>query len=138
MQDYHIINRDALGSWQKCVVACKTALNAGKSVVVDNTNPDPESRQRYLQCAVQFGVKARCFHFVTSLGHARHNNCFRELTSGSRSDHNRVGEMAFRRYKSKFEVPLLCEGFAEVVRIEFVPHFTDSALEALYRKFLDE
>lgn len=137
MPGYHIVNRDGLGSWQKCVVECKTALNAGKSVVVDNTNPDPESRQRYLQCAVQFGVKARCFYFTTSLAHARHNNRFREL-AGSRSDHNRVGEIAFRRYKSRFEEPHLSEGFAEIVRIQFVPHFTDGALESVYRKFLDE
>ena len=140
MPSYHTVNRDALGSWQKCVVECKTALNAGKSVVIDNTNPDPESRQRYLQCAVQFGAGARCFYFTTSIAHAKHNNKFRELVESleSRSDHNRVGEIAFRRFKSRFEEPQLSEGFTEIVRIEFVPHFTDSALESLYRRFLDE
>ncbi|KAF7239636.1 Bifunctional polynucleotide phosphatase/kinase [Varanus komodoensis] len=43
---YAYANRDTLGSWQKCVALCQVSLQAGKSVAVDNTNPDPESRCR--------------------------------------------------------------------------------------------
>ena len=35
-----------LKTWQKCVEATKRAVAGGQSVVVDNTNPDPESRNR--------------------------------------------------------------------------------------------
>ena len=39
LSKYDVINRDSLGSWQKCASALQTALNKGLSVIIDNTNP---------------------------------------------------------------------------------------------------
>ena len=41
-----VVMQDTLKTWQKCVAATKDAVNKGLSVVVDNTNPDIESRSR--------------------------------------------------------------------------------------------
>lgn len=68
------MNRDTLGSWQKCVSALESALAAGKSAVVDNTNPDKESRQKFINAARKHGVICRCFVLKTSMEHAKHNN----------------------------------------------------------------
>uniref|UniRef100_A0A4W4HJQ6 PNK FHA domain-containing protein n=1 Tax=Electrophorus electricus TaxID=8005 RepID=A0A4W4HJQ6_ELEEL len=125
---------DTLGSWQNCVSACERALKEGHSVVVDNTNPDPESRKRYVDVSQNAGVPCRCFNFSASLEQARHNNRFREMLP-SDSKHVTVNDMVFHTYKKKFVSPTLSEGFSEILQVHFVPSFTDSGLEALFRQF---
>ncbi|XP_041376109.1 uncharacterized protein F21D5.5-like isoform X2 [Gigantopelta aegis] len=132
---YVVVNRDTLGTWQKCVSECNRAIKEGKSVVVDNTNPDKESRQRYVTCAVKSGVPCRCFVFNMSKDHIRHNERFREITDKT---HKPVNDMIINSFKSKFTEPKMEEGFKEVVKINFVPKFESSVHEKLYRQFLLE
>ncbi|GAV09603.1 hypothetical protein RvY_19109 [Ramazzottius varieornatus] len=134
-KEYVHINRDTLRTWQKCVAEADKQLAAGKSVVIDNTNPDKESRNRYIQLATKHGVACRCFVFVTSIEHAKHNNKFRELID---PEHDHVPEMVFHAWKNKYEAPVKEEGFSEVVEVNFVPSFTEKKHEELYSMFLLE
>ncbi|XP_077115839.1 bifunctional polynucleotide phosphatase/kinase [Ranitomeya variabilis] len=129
---YVYANRDTLGTWQKCVAACEEALKSKKSIVIDNTNPDLESRSRYINCAKKAGVPVRCFFFVAPIELAKHNNRFREMTS---KGHVSVNDMVMNSYKSKFVAPSLTEGFSEILKINFVPNFKDPDLKALYQQF---
>lgn len=131
---YAYINRDTLGSWQSCVTACERALKEGRSVAIDNTNPDPESRKRYVDVAKAAGVSCRCFYFSASLEQAKHNNRFREMAP-SDSKHAKVNDMVFYSYKKHFVAPALSEGFSEILHIHFVPNFKDSQSEKLFRQF---
>ncbi|CAK6974958.1 bifunctional polynucleotide phosphatase/kinase isoform X1 [Scomber scombrus] len=131
---YAYVNRDTLGSWQSCVAACERALREGRSVAVDNTNPDLDSRKRYVDVAKAAGVSCRCFHFSASLEQAKHNNRYREMAP-SDSKHNKVNDMVFHSYKKHFVAPALSEGFSEILRIHFVPNFKDSQSETLFRQF---
>lgn len=133
---YVHINRDTLGSWQKCVSECAKVLLAGKSVVIDNTSPDNESRLRYVEVARKHKVPVRCFRFMTSIAHAKHNNRFRELTLKS-SKYVKVNDLAFNIYKSKFCEPEIIEGLSEVVKVHFTPIFDSSEGAKLYKTFLD-
>ncbi|XP_055752299.1 bifunctional polynucleotide phosphatase/kinase isoform X5 [Salvelinus fontinalis] len=94
---YVYVNRDTLGSWQSCVSACERALKEGRSVAVDNTNPDPESRKRYVDVSQSLGVSCRCFNFSASLEQAKHNNRFREMAP-STTKHLKVNDMIFHSY----------------------------------------
>uniref|UniRef100_A0AAY5L7W0 PNK FHA domain-containing protein n=1 Tax=Esox lucius TaxID=8010 RepID=A0AAY5L7W0_ESOLU len=131
---YVYVNRDTLGSWQSCVSACERALKEGRSVAVDNTNPDPESRKRYIDVSQSLGVSCRCFNFSASLEQAKHNNRFREMAP-STTKHLKVNDMIFHSYKKKFVAPSLSEGFSEILQVHFVPKFTDQQSEALFRQF---
>ena len=132
---YIHINRDKLKTWQKCVAECDRVLKTGKSAVIDNTNPDKESRLRYISCAKKNGVPVRCFQFTTSIAHAKHNNRFRELTVKTGS-YVKVNDMVFNMYKSKFTEPVIAEGFVEIVKVTFTPAFSRSKDGDLYNTFL--
>lgn len=134
-EGYHHVNRDVLGSWQKCVSVLESALAAGKSVVVDNTNPDKESRQRFINAARKHGVKCRCFVLKTSMQHAKHNNKFREYTD---DNHEPISDMVINMYKKKYAEPSQDEGFNAIVKINFIPKFNDPELEKLYKLYLLE
>ncbi|XP_022805797.1 bifunctional polynucleotide phosphatase/kinase-like [Stylophora pistillata] len=131
---YVQINRDILGTWQKCVSACKDALSSGKRVVVDNTSPTRETRKRYVDCAKQARISARCFLFDVSFEHAQHNNKIREMTNRD-SSYKHVGHLAFVKYKSSYEEPRCEEGFEEIVKVNFVPKFKDDRVKELYMQF---
>lgn len=131
---YAYVNRDTMGSWQHCVSACELALKEGRSVAVDNTNPDLESRKRYIDVARSAGVSCRCFNLTASLDQAKHNNRFREMVP-SATKHVTVNDMVFHSYKKKFVAPSLSEGFSEILQIHFVPSFSDKRSEFLFRQF---
>ena len=57
-----------------CDVTVFRLWQEGKSVAVDNTNGDRESRARYLELGRRLGVPVRCLLMTTTLAHARHNN----------------------------------------------------------------
>lgn len=134
---YVHVNRDILGTWQKCVSECSKAIQNGIRVVIDNTNPDAESRSRYIDYAKQYQVPCRCFLFTCSIEQARHNNLFRQLHSPNDKNMG-VTEMVLNSYKSKYQEPTLKEGFTEILKINFVPKFKTRQEENAFRKFLIE
>lgn len=93
---YVVVNRDTLGSWQKCVAEAERALSQKKSVVVDNTNPDLESRKRYIDLAQKFKVPIRCFAMTTTFKHSKHNVRFREILDPK---HMKITDMILNSYK---------------------------------------
>lgn len=135
LNHYGYVNRDSLGSWQKCITVMERHLSEKSSVVVDNTNPDSTSRQRYIKVAKKHQVPVRCLVMSTSIDHAKHNNKFRELTDPS---HAKISEVIINSYIKNYQQPSLDEGFTEIVAINFVPKFQNEEHQQLYQMYLLE
>lgn len=132
---YEVINRDTLNSAQKCIAAIESSVQNKKSCVIDNTNPDPASRKKFIDEAKRHKLPIRCFFFNVTYEQARHNNVFRELTGSS---HQKINDMVFNIYKKKFVEPTKKEGFSEIVKVNFVPKFRNESDEKLYKIYLLE
>eukprot|EP01133_Synstelium_polycarpum_P004341 gene4341-5068_t len=113
---YEWVNRDTLATPAKCMKAAKEALAAGKSVVIDNTNPTVAARKEYIDIAKAAGVPVRCFQFLTSIELAQHMNYYRERTIGVKH----VPSIAYNIYKKNFKEPSLKEGFSEIKQVNFI------------------
>lgn len=127
---YRRINRD---SWRKCLAAAENALKDDVSIVIDNTNPNVESRKLYVDLAKRYKVLCKCFVMNVDIERAIHNEKFRMLTN---EDHVKIPEIAFRMYFKKFVFPTLSEGFREITLVEFFPEFNDPDKEQLYNMYL--
>ncbi|CAH0398377.1 unnamed protein product [Chilo suppressalis] len=132
---YVAVCRDILGTWQKCASEATKLLEKGKSVIVDSTNPDLESRSRWTALAKQMDVQCRCAKLATTKAHSQHNNKFRELM---KINHVPVNDIVFHSYNKKFIEPTSKEGFKEIIEVKFNPCFDDSTGEELYRMYLLE
>ncbi|KAJ3046082.1 hypothetical protein HDV00_003832 [Rhizophlyctis rosea] len=151
---YVYVNQDTLKTREACLKATEAALKAGKSVVVDNTNPEAVIRKMYIALAGRVGgISVRCFWFKSEEALCLHNNAYRQhgqprakaLDSGGGDEatllagnidipqpsHAYVPTMAFRFFAKKLQAPETSEGFAEVRQIEFTPNFA-STLEGRY------
>lgn len=130
---YKIANADTLGSTQKCLTACQSALKAGQSCVVDNTNVDAASRKKFLALAAELKIPCRCFVMNVTPTQAKHNIAFRELQD---TDHSGISDMVFNMMKKKYQAPTLDEGFDEIYKVNFKPQFSNEKDEKLYKMYL--
>ncbi|KAH8549917.1 polynucleotide kinase 3 phosphatase-domain-containing protein [Umbelopsis sp. PMI_123] len=116
---YVYVNQDTLKTRDNCIAACKAALREGKSVVIDNTNANKETREYYVKAAKSSNVKIRCFWFTAPKELAQHNNIYRAYHASDRGRELLPG-MVFDSFSKKFQEPMLSEGFEEIKKINFV------------------
>lgn len=127
---YVIVNRDTLGTQAKCENLANSSLAAGKSVVIDNTNPDAEKRKIYIEMAKKHNVPCRCIWMTTNQEIASHNNYHRQNVS--KGVDRRVPMVAYRTYDKHFQKPTTKEGFTSVIEQEFIPVFKNEKEKERY------
>jgi bifunctional polynucleotide phosphatase/kinase len=121
LSDYTRVNNDTLKTKEKCMKVAREALDAGKSCVIDNTNPDADTRSRYTNIAKEKKVPIRCFFFDYDKTICMHNNKQRKLNTHRKHFSKKVGDVIIHTYYKKLEPPKLTEGFSEIKKISFIP-----------------
>jgi len=119
MPEYVRVNNDTLKTPEKCQKVCKEALEQGKSAVIDNTNPTPDVRKRYISIAESFKVPVRCFYFEVEKERCLHNNQQRAANLHHLHLSSRVPKIPIHSFFKNSIKPTIKEGFSEVKVIEF-------------------
>ncbi|EGG24188.1 SAP DNA-binding domain-containing protein [Cavenderia fasciculata] len=113
---YSRVNRDTLKTKEACYKACQFALDQGKSVVIDNTNPSKEDRKVFIDMAKKLGLPIRCFRMNTPLDLAQHLNYFRERKQGVKH----VPNIGYNMFNKCLQEPQLNEGIDEINHVNFI------------------
>lgn len=115
---YVHINRDICVSNLKCLSYTAEALKSGKNVVIDNTNPDVDSRAPYIAEALKYSYKhIRCIVLTTPIELARHLNNVRHTYSGGLDP--KINSIVYNIYKKKYEKPSKNESFDVIEYVDF-------------------
>jgi predicted kinase len=111
--NYLRINLDTIRSRRKEEKLLGEALEAGRSVVIDNTNITIASRKKYIDLAKKHGVRVRSIYLDCPLDLARSRNA-------KRLGKEKVPDFVLKIYMKKLVIPAVHEGFdtVEIKRID--------------------
>lgn len=120
---YVWVNQDTMQTFARCARATREALAGGKSVVVDNTNPDRNARAKYIELAKAPGlnIKVIALSMLTPKELAQHLNIVRERVSMGKLPH--VPNVAYHAYQKRAQDPDWSEGIDRMGTIRFMPRF---------------
>ncbi|KAI0451908.1 polynucleotide kinase 3 phosphatase-domain-containing protein [Xylaria acuta] len=117
---YERVNQDTLKSRAKCFKAAAEFLDDGCSVVIDNTNPDPDGRKEWIDLARKHNAPIRCIWFKIPRALCEHNDAVRALNKPLNPEaRSALPPLAFNGYFSRMREPTVKEGFQHVLPIEF-------------------
>jgi bifunctional polynucleotide phosphatase/kinase len=122
--DIAYVNMDSQ-SKASCLRTVQTAVEAGQSVIVDNTNSSVRNRNDYLslcpEASSSHNYGKHALIIESDLDRCRHLNTFRRLTGG-----RHVPTVAMHTYFKRLELPTEEEGFHSVSTITWPWKWEDS------------
>ena len=101
------INLDELKTRHREKVAYEALLEVGNDIVIDNTNPTIEDRERYIPKAKALGYKIVGYYFESKIAECQKRNALRD-------ENSRVPTLAIAGTSKKLQPPNFEEGFDEL------------------------
>lgn len=134
---YVYINRDTCKTKKKCIEQTKKALDAKKSIVIDNTNPDVFSRMDYTSLAVENNYShIRAIIMVTPPEIVKHMNNVRHIHSAGEVP--KINEIVYNKFKKNYVKPSKSEHFDKIEKVNFVldsKYFEDPEFKRAFMKW---
>lgn len=106
-EGFEHINLDTLHTRNKERLAIENAISLGRNIVIDNTNPTKEDRQRYIPMLRAAGYRIKGYFFES-----RVQDCIRR--NAQRTGKARVPNAVIAATSNKLELPSKDEGFDEL------------------------
>ncbi len=115
---YVHINQDTCKTKKKCLEMVTQAMTQAQSIVIDNTNPDTQSRLTYTSLAKKYHYKhIRSIIINTDVELAFHLNNTRHVYSGGLVP--KISHIVYHMYKNKYSKPTDEEHFDRIEKVNF-------------------
>jgi len=122
--DTHVrISLDMLRTRHREQLLVSACLQAGQPFVIDNTNPLPQDRARYMEPARAAGFRTIAYFFETSLRDAIARN-------NQRAGKKKIPAPAVAGTFRKLQPPDAAEGFDEIYTVTVAPEHTFTVTHA--------
>ena len=134
---YVHVNQDTCKTKAKCISVAAEALEKGKSVVIDNTNPDVLSRMLYTALAEDHGYKhIRAIVMNTNREISAHLNNVRHVYSNGSVP--KITDIVYNVFKKNYVKPQKSEYFDKIEFIDFVldpEYFEDKIWKKIFLRW---
>ncbi len=106
------INLDMLKTRHREAILFKTCLEIKQPVVIDNTNPTIEDRQKYISLATEFKFRIKGYYFESKISDALSRN-------KARKGKEQIPDRGVKGTYNRLEIPSYEEGFDELYFVCF-------------------
>jgi len=100
--DYSIISRDELGTMKKCEEKARSDIEKGKSLIIDNMNPDHKSRLLWIEIASESNLSVLFVQMNNPVLLSKHIDMIRVQTSND-SKKKPISNIVFNKFNKDYE-----------------------------------
>lgn len=131
---YIWVNHDSMHTFSRCLRTTRDGLASGKSVIVDNSNPDRKSRSKYIEAGKLYdpNLKIVSLTMDTPRCLAEHLNKMRERESMGAIPH--VPIVAYHSFQKRRRLPEADENIDLIGEVKFRPSFTSENERYLFSR----
>uniref|UniRef100_A0A0K0F9Y0 Bifunctional polynucleotide phosphatase/kinase (inferred by orthology to a human protein) n=1 Tax=Strongyloides venezuelensis TaxID=75913 RepID=A0A0K0F9Y0_STRVS len=137
VNNYYIINDSKKlksNIFQNPLNVIEGFLNDGKNIVIDERNLEKSTRKFWIDIAKELKVNIRCFYFDLYVYHCCHNMAYKQIVNECKYDPST--KSLVKSSQKILQPPTYEEGFKEIVKVNFLPHFENKEYANIYKSFL--